>query len=1456
MKTLRNIVIVSLIWFMGLVGGRIQAQCGAFCGLAVVNIGGDSAVVCWMADAVAAVGGADTTATAFVLIVTDTQSNASVTYNPAGNARSQVITGLLERTVYRVQLAPVCMAPDTLSTLFRSGCLAGGTMQVGSITGDATSSLPFNPDGMLSQQIFSSVEMEGISTISGIQVYNGNDSYAPSSIAYSSVEIYLDTTSYASYNSTTYIPQDSTHRVFSGNVEFNLSRAGWKEIFFDRTYTVPSGKNVVLTVVCPSASPYLTLGFKAVSTSPRSMTCSFQRWDGMPFDASDTSLSSFVGINSTYTIYSSYETNRTSYRFLTPCPSGSCLPPTITSVETDAAGVTLSWEANGASEWQVTYRTADDLNSAWTVATASTSSTSHIITGLTPAVEYVFKVAAICGTDTLASSVYYQIPCVRETLPFMECFESFNVNDPCWKNKYLSIENTEVYQGEQSLRLLPMDILICFALPLMEARVDSLSLDFWTKNGTSNGSPANTSLLEVGVLFDDDTRTPTDTLRIEDYDGWTHLETDFSHYSGPDGRIYLRRISQGTNAQEGTYLYIDSLTVDRLDDCRPLDKVKVTDVTTHTVTLAIEDSQGHDSYTVKWDTIEGVGMAGDSLTVTTPEAVLTGLTWGTKYYIYVRGNCGGSHGKWKPLTAYTTTIVTVTEEHSWTEDFEHNELTNMWQLPDSGDVRWHIQESSDASLSAVSGVKSAKFARVRDAATMLVLPAFNFSALDSNAEISMYAIVTKYPSVSVESSRYAARVGVYYRTSWSGDWTFIDELDTTEVNTWRLHRLGLPNSAGASLYQVALKGETMRSRLGVRIDDLCVSGGHGCREPADVVVRDISERYATVEWTGTAPAYKVQFREQGDWNWTTLTVEGQDTVVIAPLESNTEYEVRVISLCSVDEQSVPSSVVTFRSALCHTTVRSDNWSSGATDTVSRGAIAAVHYRGYYSEILVDSSTLAGIDGEIKGVSFYVNHAGDGNSLTNTKIYMYNTDLDSLTGFNDSLIASFTEVYSGSIAFSDTGERRVYFSTPFVWDGHSNVLFAVWKNSAKKTDTVSYAAHVADRNMVFAGGGATPRNVGYASAYPAANCAASNVVPNLTFLSCAPEILCHEPVPVTVISRRNSITVYWVNEGTRMNVAIKASDETEWDEVVAMGTANSRTFNGLTPGTSYDLRMRQICNMDDELFSEWVYLSAVTLPACPVPAGLSATDVSATTATMAWDGDSSASYELHVWNDAVNRYYDAAATTVTVDGLRPNESYHAAVRAHCTTGSTSAWSETVTFDNVCHPATNLTATSSEGKVFLSWSAGERNQQWIVTYGYTGQDRNQRLGYLVVDTTEAVIDSLQPGVSYGFRVVAVCGEDWQAGWTGAEVTATVSTEGIGDVDGSTISLYPNPASKSVTVAGLEGGGTVEVIDVSGRSVASYHATGAALTIDVSGYVRGTYFVRIINESATLVRKLVVK
>lgn len=116
----------------------------------------------------------------------------------------------------------------------------------------------------------------------------------------------------------------------------------------------------------------------------------------------------------------------------------------------------------------------------------------------------------------------------------------------------------------------------------------------------------------------------------------------------------------------------------------------------------------------------------------------------------------------------------------------------------------------------------------------------------------------------------------------------------------------------------------------------------------------------------------------------------------------------------------------------------------------------------------------------------------------------------------------------------------------------------------------------------------------------------------------------------------------------------------------------------------------------------------------------------------------------------------------------------------------------------------------------------------------------------------LTDLEENTQYDVYVRAICWGTFYSDWS---AVATMNTLGIHDAFGSTGSIYPNPASNNVTISGIEGEATVSIVDMNGRTVYTAKAN-ESITIDLSGFALGAYFVHISGEQTTAIRKLIVK
>lgn len=84
-------------------------------------------------------------------------------------------------------------------------------------------------------------------------------------------------------------------------------------------------------------------------------------------------------------------------------------------------------------------------------------------------------------------------------------------------------------------------------------------------------------------------------------------------------------------------------------------------------------------------------------------------------------------------------------------------------------------------------------------------------------------------------------------------------------------------------------------------------------------------------------------------------------------------------------------------------------------------------------------------------------------------------------------------------------------------------------------------------------------------------------------------------------------------------------------------------------------------------------------------------------------------------------------------------------------------------------------------------------------------------------------------------------------GIEYNTPTSVETASD---AMISLYPNPATESIHISGMSEGSHGTVFDINGLRICDID--GRHTTMDVSGWVNGTYLIRIDNRIFKLIKQ----
>lgn len=303
-----------------------------------------------------------------------------------------------------------------------------------------------------------------------------------------------------------------------------------------------------------------------------------------------------------------------------------------------------------------------------------------------------------------------------------------------------------------------------------------------------------------------------------------------------------------------------------------------------------------------------------------PELTIDDLDASTTYDVYVRAVCDvDSESDWVGPESFTTLCGSL--DMPWNEDFESGTANSdivpnlaCWSqeyVVEQNDWKF-VTANGNSTVSPHSGSLMAEFrvANFNDPATKLITPAMDLTSL-SNAQLTFYFANVTWGS-DVDQLR------VYYKKSASDlSWTLIDGAEYTSSHLdWEEVVIILPEADDATDYLIAFEATSSYAR-GVNLDDISIGEASIlCDAVTDVVVSDIAETTATVNWTGSATAtegYTVNVYETGTTTTAVFTdtlAVGSTTVEVIGLTSETDYDVYVVSDCGSGVVA-SSDVVTF-----------------------------------------------------------------------------------------------------------------------------------------------------------------------------------------------------------------------------------------------------------------------------------------------------------------------------------------------------------------------------------------------------------------------------------------------------------------------------------------------------------------------------------------------------------------
>jgi hypothetical protein len=175
------------------------------------------------------------------------------------------------------------------------------------------------------------------------------------------------------------------------------------------------------------------------------------------------------------------------------------------------------------------------------------------------------------------------------------------------------------------------------------------------------------------------------------------------------------------------------------------------------------------------------------------------------------------------------------------------------------------------------------------------------------------------------------------------------------------------------------------------------------------------------------------------------------------------------------------------------------------------------------------------------------------------------------------------------------------------------------------------------------------------------------------LSCAPPV-CGDPTVLTFSPIDNTHeTVSWTGvTGTAYTVDYSLAGSGNWLNAATATTSTSVNIGGLTPGTTYDWRVKAACTGSNYFFAQFT-----TTAICNTPTPLTTTAITSSSATVNWSSPGTNTYDVDYSLAGSGNWLNAAtattSTSINIGGLTSGTTYDWRVKSNCGSSLSSGYS---------------------------------------------------------------------------------------------------------------------------------------------------------------------------------------
>lgn len=608
-----------------------------------------------------------------------------------------------------------------------------------------------------------------------------------------------------------------------------------------------------------------------------------------------------------------------------------CIPPTCLNPNalgaTNIFGTTadIYWtQSNSGSTFKMEYGPAGFTLGTGTKSTPTNDTVS--LTGLSATTAYDVYVKEMCSaTDSSTwAMLSFSTGCgLINTFPYMEPFDSSSwvsgtgysntgfVIDPCWTSNpstgsfiylwgtksgststggtgpttdysgngnYLFTESSYGSTGNLATVTSPTIDLSSLTVPQLSFQYHMYgsstgTLMVWAWNGSS-----------YDTVW---------TLSGDQGNAWVEGTVDLSSYSSTYTHLTFAALKGSSSYGD---IAIDHVTIDEAPACPKPSLFQIDSITSSSVRLNFVSSGTE--FQIEFGPVGFTQGTGTTNTITSSGHTVTGLSSNTEYDFYILNDCTDSSkgtSAWVgPLTARTLCSYTNSYFNNW-DQLANNDTDPCWTFLSYGFSGAYAKAYAPYSTStpqAYSGNIYYRFYNGYSSINYLISP--EITDLDQNTLQLRFQATDTYSGTAIPEFY----IGTMSNTSDTSTYVAIDTIETIS-NVWTEFTV-LLNNVTSGHKHVVIRHSNNAGYIYMGIDDLYIEAIPSCLPPTAGAFSSVKDTSLVLSWLpGDGATYEVEYGNTGFTQGSGITISGiaDTSIAINGLTAETCYEFYVRGIC-------------------------------------------------------------------------------------------------------------------------------------------------------------------------------------------------------------------------------------------------------------------------------------------------------------------------------------------------------------------------------------------------------------------------------------------------------------------------------------------------------------------------------------------------------------------------------